>query len=207
MLRISLLSNVTSYKFIQMSAYDTVLDTTYRQGENNKEYSRSEYKKLAIYAENQINFTLAVVIERVKDVDSREPLGYTKEDFAVGMYHPVDLKVLWEPSAPKKVDTSTNIDSDLVVDSSVIEDVELDQSVVNTNLTYISILGSDRFGSEITSFYRFMVEIEYISAFIPIKADSNDKYQVHRVEYNAFASSVNKEFVNLSLLSQNLLGL
>ena len=206
-LRVSLLSNVSSYKFTQMTAYDTVLDTTLRQGENNKEYTRSEYKKLAVYAENQINFTLAVVIERVKDVNSREPLGYTKDDFNVGMYDSVNHEVLWKPSVPKKVETSTNIGSDLVVDSDIISDVTLDQSVVNTNLTYISILGSDRFGSEITSFYRFMVEIEYISAFISIKADSNDKYQVHRVEYNAFAESVNKEFVNLSILSQNLLGL
>ena len=123
------------------------------------------------------------------------------------MYDSVNHEVLWKPSVPKKVETSTNIGSDLVVDSDIISDVTLDQSVVNTNLTYISILGSDRFGSEITSFYRFMVEIEYISAFISIKADSNDKYQVHRVEYNAFAESVNKEFVNLSVLSQNLLGL
>lgn len=206
-LRVSLVSNVSSYKFIQMTAYDTVLDVTLRKGENNKEYSRDQYKKLAVYAENQVNFEMAVVIERVKDKDSREPLGYTRDDFKLGMYDATNQQVLWNPTAEKKVETSTNAGNGLITNNKLIEGVDLSQSTVNSNLTYMSVLGSDRFGYEIASFYRMMAEVEYIMAFIEIDSESNARYQEYRVEYNAFAESMNDEFTNLSLISKSLLGI
>ena len=190
-----------------MTAYDTVLDVTLRKGENNKEYSRDQYKKLAVYAENQVNFEMAVVIERVKDKDSREPLGYTRDDFKLGMYDATNQQVLWNPTAEKKVETSTNAGNGLITNNKLIEGVDLSQSTVNSNLTYMSVLGSDRFGYEIASFYRMMAEVEYIMAFIEIDSESNARYQEYRVEYNAFAESMNDEFTNLSLISKSLLGI
>ncbi len=206
-LRVTLLSNVSSYKFIEMTAYQTVLDVTVRQEENKNEYSRSEFKKLAIYAENQIAFTCAVVIEAVESIESNEPLGYTKEDFNVGMYNGFTGQVLWEPAAKEeKVEISTNLNFDLIINPAMVEDIALDESTVNSNLTYIRILGGDRFGSEIVSFYRWLVEIEYISAFIKIDSNSRDTYRQSKAEYSDFVEATNVEIVNLSLLSKSLLG-
>ena len=76
-LRVTLISNVSSYKFVQMTAYETVLDLTVRKGENPKEHSRDSYRKLAIQAENAITFNVAVVIERVESREDKTPVGYT----------------------------------------------------------------------------------------------------------------------------------
>ena len=211
-LRVSLLSNVSGYKFVEMSAYDTVLDLTVRKGENSKEYSRDSYRKLAIQAENVITFNIAVVIERVGSKDDKTPLGYTMENFRGGMYDHVNQQLLWEPYGnQEEKDTTTSADggNSLVINPQNPTDIPMNESLVNSNIVYIDILEADRYGIELAEFYKKMIEIMYIGVFMPevTSSDAYLSYLEYKSEYNSFVKAMSTEFYNLSLLTKAMIGL
>lgn len=211
-LRVTLLSNVSSYKFVSMTAYETVLDLTVRRGENKKEEARDEFTKLAIQAENALTFNVAVVIERVESKDDTTPVGYTVEDYRAGMYDHVNQKLLWTPYADRTAqDNTTDLGSGdgLVIKPQNPTDIPLNESLVNSNIAYINILEEDRYGRELVEFYKKMIEIEYIGVFMPevTGSDSYLAYLEYKVEYNDFVKAMGSEFYNLSLLSKAMIGL
>ena len=188
-----------------------MLDLTVRKGENSKEYSRDTYQKLAIQAENAITFNIAVVIERVGKVGDSTPTGYTIDDFRAGMYDHVNQQLLWEPYGSREVeDNLTSVGGNgLIIKPQNPTDIPLSESLVNSNIVYIDILEEERYGSELAEFYKKLVEIEYISVFMPeiTSTDAYFSYIEYKTEYNDFVKAMSTEFYNLSLLSKEMLGL
>lgn len=207
-LRCTLVSRVSQYKFTKMNTYDTKLNATIAKGENKNELGRNNYNKLAIECGNLISFNCAVVLETVTSKNDPTPCGYTLAEYDQGLFDKFTTEVTWNPKAPVVTD-------EVVSNNSLVINISMPQfsasaGRLNESISAINIMEyEDRFNFFMNDFYYNLAAVVYAMQAFP-EIEQNAKYSEYlalKEEYVGVQTATNENAANIFAVTNSLIGM